>query len=187
VKDDRAQTIVNLRGEVEFRRKLARQHVTGEVLLPDYYLKEEHDKVLLDRVNATSQDMTRLVERGIGLSPFLELGAERCHRSLVLTNDFGAEGFAVDISLHQLETAEHFASLFHRPKQPYRVCGDVAQLPFKDHSFPFIFGYSFLHHFPSPGPVLREIHRVLGNGYFFFDEEPFRRPHVYLYKQGHKV
>ena len=29
------QTISNLKSEIEFRKKLAKQHVTGEILLPD--------------------------------------------------------------------------------------------------------------------------------------------------------
>jgi hypothetical protein len=54
------QTMDNLKGEIEFRAKLALQHVSGEVLLSDYYKK-----------------MTELAGLGINFSPFLELGAER--------------------------------------------------------------------------------------------------------------
>ena len=39
------QTIQNLQGEVEFRARLSRQHVSGENLLPDYYQKEQHDEI----------------------------------------------------------------------------------------------------------------------------------------------
>ena len=180
------QTIENLKGEVEFRKKLAQQHVTGEILLPDYYDKAEHDQILLQRVDSTKRKMRELHEHGVALSPFIELGAERCQRSLVLTNDFGASGFAVDISYHQLKTASHFAELFQRPTLPHRVCCDVNNLPFRNGSFPFVFCYEFLHHFPSPQPILREIYRILSDGFFFFDEEPFRKPRLVLYKQKDK-
>jgi SAM-dependent methyltransferase len=137
---------------------------------------------------ATQQRMSELAGRGISLSPFLELGAERGQRSLVLTNDFGAAGAAVDISYHQLKAMEHFARLFERPELPLRICCDANQLPIKSGSFPFVFAYEFLHHFPSPGPIMREVHRVTGAGHFYFDEEPFRRAaKVVLYRQGSKI
>lgn len=182
------QSLTNLRGEIAFREKLSRQHVTGEVVLPDYYKKKDHDKILLERVEATSNRLGQLVASGIQLSPFLELGAERGQRSLVLTNDFDAQGVAVDISYHQLKTMEHFAKLFDRPKLPVRICCDANHLPLKSTSFPFVFCYQFLHHFPDLLPIVREIHRVVANGYFFFDEEPLKRVlKLKLYTQKSKV
>jgi len=181
------QNINNLRGEIEFRKRLAKQHVTGEMLLPDYYDKEQHDKILLERINTTVEDIGNLEKQGRLLSPFIELGAERCQRALVLTNDFNVEGFAVDISYHQLQTAEHFSKVFNRPRLPFRVCCDVNNLPFRNNSFPFAYCYEFLHHFPTPKPVLQEIYRILSNGVFFFSEEPFRKPGIALYRQRHKI
>jgi SAM-dependent methyltransferase/uncharacterized protein YbaR (Trm112 family) len=181
------QSPQNLKGEIEFRAKLATQHVSGEVLLPDYYKKEEHDNILLERINATRKRMEELANRGIHLAPFLELGAERGQRSLVLVNDFSANGIAVDISYHQLRTMEHFARLFHRNRLPMRICCDANHLPFRSNSFPFIFCFEFLHHFPSLGPIINEIYRVLSNGHFYFDEEPFKRVFkLRLYKQNGK-
>ena len=116
------QSIENLKGEIAFRAKLARQHVTGEVLLPDYFGRQEHDRILLERMQTTLHKMGELQRRGVGLSPFLELGAERGQRSLVLTNDFGASGVAVDISYHQLQTMDHFARTFKKEKLPVRIC-----------------------------------------------------------------
>jgi SAM-dependent methyltransferase len=185
---DPRQTIDNLKGEIAFRAKLAVQHVSGEVLLPDYYRKADHDRILEDRVEATHRKMHELAALGIRLSPFLELGAERGQRALVLTNDFGATGIAVDISYHQLKSMEHFAKLFNRPKLPMRICCDANHLPFKSNSFPFIFCYEFLHHFPSLGPIVKEIHRVAAGGHFYFDEEPFRRVFkLALYRQRNKI
>jgi SAM-dependent methyltransferase len=181
------QTIDNLKGEIAFRAKLALQHVSGEVLLPDYYQKAEHDRILRDRVEATHGKMKQLAGLGVSLSPFLELGAERGQRSLVLTNDFEATGVAADISFHQLKSMEYFAKLFKRPRLPLRICCDANHLPFKSNSFPFILCYEFLHHFPSLEPIVKEIHRVAG-GYFYFDEEPFRRAlRVALYRQRSKI
>jgi SAM-dependent methyltransferase/uncharacterized protein YbaR (Trm112 family) len=177
-----------LKGEIAFRAKLAVQHVSGEVLLPEYYQKAEHDRILQDRVEATQRKMQELATLGVTLSPFLELGAERGQRSLVLTNDLGATGIAVDISYHQLKSMEHFAKLFNRPKLPLRICCDANHLPFRSNSFPFIFGYEFLHHFPSLDPIVREIHRVAAGGHFYFDEEPFRRAlKLALYRQRSKI
>jgi len=185
---DTTQSIENLKGEIEFRAKLSTQHVSGEVLLPDYYKKEEHDRILLERVEATHRRMKELAGLGISFSPFVELGAERGQRSLVLTNDFGAKGIAVDISYHQLKTMEHFSTLFKREKLPLRICCDANHLPFKSNSFPFIFCYEFLHHFPSLQPILKEIHRVASDGYFYFDEEPFKRVmKLPLYRQKAKI
>ncbi len=181
------QTINNLKGEVRFRKILAKQHVTGEELLPDYYGKEEHDNILLERIDKTRRDLAKLEIHGSEVSPFLEMGAERCHRSLVLTNDYDAQGFAIDISLDQLKTAGHFASLFSLPKLPVRVCCDANCLPFRDNSFPFVFSYEFLHHFPSPKPIIKEIFRVMSKGLFFLDEEPFKTPRIPLYKQKNKI
>lgn len=182
------QTIDNLKGEIAFRAKLAVQHVSGEVLLPEYYQKAEHDRILRDRVEATQRKMKELAALGVTLSPFLELGAERGQRSLVLTNDLGATGIAADISYHQLKSMEHFAKLFNRPKLPLRICCDANHLPFRSNSFPFIFCYEFLHHFPSLDPIAREIHRVAAGGHFYFDEEPFRRAvKLALYRQRSKI
>jgi uncharacterized protein YbaR (Trm112 family) len=81
------QTIDSQRGEIEFRKKLSVQHVTGEKLLAEYYDKDEHDKILQERMEKTASDMRKL-QSTIALSPFIELGAERCQRSLVLANAY---------------------------------------------------------------------------------------------------
>jgi SAM-dependent methyltransferase/uncharacterized protein YbaR (Trm112 family) len=180
------QNVDNLRGEIEFRKKLSEQHVSGKILLPDYYKKEEHDKILLERVNTTLRDLNKLAN-STSFSPFIELGAERCQRSLVLTNDFRARGFAVDISYHQLKTAEHFAEFFDRPTLPFRICCDCNKLPFQSNIFSFAFCYQFIRHFPDPIPIISEINRVLSTGTFFFGEEPFKRPKLILYKKRNKV
>jgi SAM-dependent methyltransferase/uncharacterized protein YbaR (Trm112 family) len=181
------QNVDNMYGEVVFRRKLARQHVDGETILPDFCSKQQTDEILRARIQATTDTMAALKARGIRLSPFIELGAERCQRSLAMVNDLDALGFAVDISFDQLRTAKYYSRIFDKPKLPYRVCCDVNHLPFKQASIPFIFCYEFLHHFPSPAPVVHDIFQILSEGYFFFDEEPCRRPRIPLYTQKSKV
>lgn len=182
-----SQSIENLRGEIKFREKLAQQHVTGEILLPDYYDKAQHDQILLDRIATTIRDIEQLIGKGVHLSPFIELGAERCQRSLVMTNDFQAKGFAVDISYHQLNAARHFSEIFDRPNLPLRVCCDVNNLPFQQNAFSFVFCYQFIHHFPSPKTVLNEAYRILANGSLFFSEEPFKGFKIPLYTQKNSL
>lgn len=178
------QTLENLKAEIDFRAKLAKQHVTGEVLLPNYYSKTEHDAMLLQRINKTQVQMQRLQTLGVQLSPYIELGAERGQRSLVLQNDLGARGIAADLSFHQLRAMEHFAELFERETLPLRVCCDINHLPFRNNQFSFGFCYQFLHHFPTPTPILAGIHRILSEGHFFFAEEPFeKRLRLRLYQQ----
>lgn len=51
--------------------------------------------------------------------------------------------------------------------------GDSESMQFDDASFDVCTAYSFLHHLPSLEPTLREIHRVLrSGGYFYSDQDP---------------
>src|SRR5436309_3463116 len=59
------------------------------------------------------------------LSPFLEIGANAGHNSYMLANDFGADGFALDISADALR---HGIALMYRwglSRAPVRVAGDA--------------------------------------------------------------
>jgi hypothetical protein len=83
---------------------------------------------------------------------------------------------------------DHFSKSFHKERMPVRICCDANHLPFRNNSFPFIFCYEFLHHFPAVQPAVNEVFRVLSRGYFFFDEEPFKRwLKIVLYKQHAKL
>lgn len=170
------QNIRNQRGEIEFRRKLLRQQVTGERLLEDEFDTEGIEQVLRERMDATRSRMESLRERGIPLSPYVEIGAERGQRSLVMENDLGAAGAAVDLSFDMLRSCGHYGEVFGKNRAPLRVCCDAYALPFQSGSVPFAFCYQTLHHFPDPTPIVQEIHRVLApGGWFHFDEEPFKR------------
>lgn len=120
--------------------------------------------------------MKRLRERGITLSPYLEIGAERGQRSLVMENEMGASGAAADISFDMLRSCEYYKGVFGKSRMPMRLCCDANNLPIRSNSLPYVFCYETLHHFPEPGPILAEVYRVISpGGYFSFDEEPYRR------------
>lgn len=122
--------------------------------------------------------MARLIRSHVTTSPFLEVGAERCQRSLVLTNEFGAEGIAADISLDMLDMLRYatvVADNLGYTKMPLRICCDANNLPIRDGVLPFVFCYQTLHHFPDPVPICSEIVRTLGGeGTFYVDDEPVK-------------
>jgi SAM-dependent methyltransferase len=178
------QQMENKLGEIAFRRQLFRQHVEGEQVFEDEYSAAEMLEILKARMGKTYCQMRELVARGVNISKYIEVGAERGQRSLVLENDLNAHGFAVDLSYDSLRAARYYAECFHKKKLPIRVCCDAYNLPFRNNSIPFVFCYNTLHHFPDPAPIVAEIHRVLAPGFFFFDEEPFKRLlHIGLYKR----
>lgn len=170
------QTIENLRGEIEFRRKLFEQQVGDMEIFASEYDGEEIAKVLRERMSETITRMRQLRAAGYVLSPYLELGAERGQRALAMENELGCEGAALDISFDLLKSCEHYADRFALEKLPFRLCADAYHLPFRSNSLPFVFCYQTLHHFPDPTPIIAEIHRVLApGGLFFFAEEPFQQ------------
>jgi SAM-dependent methyltransferase/uncharacterized protein YbaR (Trm112 family) len=182
------QHVENQKGEIEFRRKLYLQEVEREKVLDDEFDPSDIERILAERMKKTLDQMLLLKERGLPLSPYMEIGAERCQRTLVMENDLGLDGAAVDISFDLLRSCTHYQRVFNRPASPLRICCDANNLPFMTGSLPFVFCYETLHHFPEPGPILQEAHRVLRpGGWFFFDEEPYKRIlHLNLYK-GPKI
>jgi SAM-dependent methyltransferase len=172
------------KGEIEFRKKLYLQQVERRIVFNDEFDANGIKNILLERMEKTSAQMTLLQEKGITLSPYIEIGAERCQRSLVMENDLGSHGAAVDISHDMLKSCDYYQEIFKKSKSPVRICCDANTLPFMTDSVPFAFCYETLHHFPQPAPITKEIHRVLSpGGYFFFDEEPYKQVlHINLYK-----
>jgi len=170
------QDLRNQRGEIEFRRLLVRQQVEGDQIFADELGKDEMVRVLEERMRDTAATMRRLQAQGVVLAPYLEIGAERGQRSLVMENDLGVHGAAADLSFDMLSSAAHWARAFERPRMPLRLCCDVYNLPLRSGSLPFVFCYETLHHFPDPAPILAEVHRVMSPGAtFYVDEEPVRR------------
>jgi len=118
-----------------------------------------------------------------GMSPFLEIGANAGHTSYMLANQFGGEGFALDISADALH---HGIALMDRcgfTRAPVRVAGDAVNLPFRDNSIQFVMACQMLSQFMNIESVFLEVKRVLApGGVFLFTEEPLRRRlsfHVY--------
>src|SRR6187399_1643769 len=65
------------------------------------------------------------------MTPFLEIGANAGHTSYLLANEYGADGFALDISADSLR---HGIALQHEwgySRAPIRVAGDALNLPFR--------------------------------------------------------
>jgi ubiquinone/menaquinone biosynthesis C-methylase UbiE len=117
-----------------------------------------------------------LRRRGVTLSPFAELGAERGQTSLLLMSEFGALGAATDLSLQSLQVIPHLRAHFAYADEPLAVCCDILHLPLRDGALPFAFCFATLHHFDDMRPVLAEVRRVVGKGgHFYFGEEPLRR------------
>ena len=181
------QSVENQKGEIEFRKKLYQQQVEGKAIFDDEFDSAGIAQILRTRMKKTLSQMALLREKGITLSPYLEIGAERGQRSLVMENDLGLHGVAADISFDMLRSCDHYREVLGQQKSPLRVCCDANNLPFASGSIPFVFCYETLHHFPAPAPITKEIHRVLlPGGCFFFDEEPFKQVlHVNLYQGKH--
>jgi ubiquinone/menaquinone biosynthesis C-methylase UbiE len=110
------------------------------------------------------------------LSPFLEIGANAGHSSYMLANEFGAEGFALDISADSLRHGRVLQDLWGLSHAPVRVAGDAANLPFADGSLRFVCAFQMLSQFMDIESVFREVVRVLQpGGVFLFAEEPLMR------------
>ncbi len=178
------QQLAAQKGEIEFRKKLYQQQVEGKKVLDDEFDASGIETLLVEKMSTTIGQMNVLLERHLVSSPYLEIGAERCQRSLVMENDLGLHGAAIDISFEMLRSCSHYQHVFHKAKSPIRICCDANTLPFMTGSIRFVFCYETLHHFPEPAPIAKEIHRVLlPGGSFFFNEEPYKRLfHINLYK-----
>lgn len=185
----KVQSMGNKKGEILFRKKLSDQLANDNTSLFYQPTKKEYEKLLTDRVNISRKIFQRLKENGISFSKFLEIGAERGQRSLLLVNEFGATGFMSDISFESLYAGKEIAMPFAYKKLPIAVCADAYNLPFRSHSIPFIFCFQTLHHFPDPYPIFKEIKRVLApGGYFYFNEEPIeQRVNLNLFRRNYHL
>src|SRR5690349_8336994 len=65
------------------------------------------------------------------MTPFLEIGANAGHTSYMLANEFGAEGFALDISADALRHGIALKDAWGLERSPVRVAGDAVNLPFR--------------------------------------------------------
>lgn len=110
------------------------------------------------------------------MTPFAELGANAGHSSYMLANEFGAGGFALDISADALRYGAALQDAWNLERAPIRVAGDAANLPFADSSLRFVAAFQMLSQFMDIEAIFLEVKRVLApGGVFFFAEEPLRR------------
>jgi ubiquinone/menaquinone biosynthesis C-methylase UbiE len=110
------------------------------------------------------------------MSPFLEIGANAGHTSYLLANEFGADGFALDISADALRYGIAIQEEWGMPRAPVRIAGDALHLPFVDGSLRFVMAFQMLSQFMDIESVFVEVKRVLApGGVFLFSEEPLKR------------
>jgi ubiquinone/menaquinone biosynthesis C-methylase UbiE len=110
------------------------------------------------------------------MTPFCEIGANAGHTSYMLANQFGADGFALDISADALRHGISLMETWGLSRAPVRVGGDATNLPFRDGSLRFVMACQMLSQFMDIESVFVEVKRVLApGGVFLFTEEPLRR------------
>jgi len=110
------------------------------------------------------------------MTPFVEIGANAGHSSYMLCNEFGADGFALDISADSLRHGIALMDEWGLVKAPVRIAGDALNLPFQDNSLRAVIAYQMLSQFQDIEAVFVEAKRVLApGGTFIFAEEPMRR------------
>jgi len=110
------------------------------------------------------------------LTPFLEIGANAGHSSYMLVNEFGAEGFASDLSADSLRHGVALVKAWNLERSPVRLAADALHLPFADGSLQCVVAFQMLSQFLNIGSVFQEVKRVLRpGGVFVFAEEPVRR------------
>lgn len=110
------------------------------------------------------------------MTPFLEIGSNVGHSSYMLANEFGADGFALDISADSLRYGKALMPAWGLQKAPIRIAGDALRLPFADGSLRLVMAFQMLSQFMDIEAVFLEVKRVLApGGIFLFAEEPIRR------------
>ena len=159
-----AQTFSVKRAEVEF-------HAFASLGEPDQALRKYSNE------NEKRGQIFRRHADFIGpVGPFLEIGANVGHTSYLLANDFGADGFALDISADSLRYGISLMDTWGLTRAPVRIAGDAVRLPFKDNSLRLVLACQMLSQFMDIESVFIEVKRVLApGGIFVFCEEPLRR------------
>src|ERR1700733_7423269 len=81
------------------------------------------------------------------MTPFLEIGANAGHSSYMLANEFGANGFALDLSADSLRHGRVLMDAWGLDRAPVRLAGDAVNLPFADGSLRFVCAFQLLSQF----------------------------------------
>ena len=159
-----AQSLAVKRAEVEFHNFAS----LGEPERAIAHYAEE---------NVRRGEVIRNHLRFIGeMTPFLEIGSNVGHTSYMLANEFGASGFALDISADSLRYGVALKDRWRLSRAPIRVAGDAVNLPFADGSLRFVMAFQMLSQFMNMESVFLEVKRVLApGGTFLFAEEPLKR------------
>lgn len=159
-----AQSLAAKRAEVEF-------HSFASLGEPERALRAYREQ------NQKRADFLRRHWQWIGpASPFLEIGANAGHTSYLLVNEFGVEGFALDISADALRWGATLQERWGLARAPVRVAGDALRLPFRDGALRMVAAFQMLSQFMDIEAVVLEVKRVLApGGVFLFAEEPLRR------------
>ena len=97
------------------------------------------------------------------LTPFLEIGANAGHSSYMLVNEFGADGFASDISGDSLRHGIALMDKWGLRKAPVRITADALHLPFADNSLRCVMAFQMLSQFMNIESIFIEVKRVLAN------------------------
>ncbi len=110
------------------------------------------------------------------MTPYLEIGANAGHSSYMFSNEFGEQGFALDISADALRYGKLLMDRWQLDRAPVRIAGDALNLPFADNSLRTVVAFQMLSQFQDIEAVFLEVKRVLQpGGIFYFAEEPVRR------------
>jgi ubiquinone/menaquinone biosynthesis C-methylase UbiE len=91
------------------------------------------------------------------LTPFLEIGACAGQTSYLLANEFGADGFALDISADALRWGVELMAQWGLSRAPVRTAGDALHLPFRDGSLRLVLAYQMLSQFMDIEAVFLEV------------------------------
>ena len=101
------------------------------------------------------------------MTPFLEIGSNAGHTSYMLENEFGVDGFALDISADSLRYGVSLQEEWSMPRAMVRVAGDALNLPFRDGSLEAVLAFQMLSQFMDIESVFLEVKRVLEPGGVF--------------------
>jgi len=109
--------------------------------------------------------------------PVLEIGCGKGITALELVR-WVPSIISLDVSEEELSYARLNLLAFKVEDNVNVIQGDAAHLPFFDKFFHTVFMVNALHHLPEPGPILKEVVRVLDNGGSFvladFTQEGFQ-------------
>src|SRR5215472_5152191 len=151
----------------------------AEVEFHNFASLGEHERAVAEyaRVNVERGAILRRHASFIGeFSPFLEIGANAGHTSYLAANEFGADGFALDLSADALRHGISLMDRWSLTRAPVRIAGDALHLPFRDGSLRLIMTFQTLSQFLDIEAVFVEVKRVLApGGVFLFAEEPLKR------------